>query len=173
MAPPSPILKEQLSVSLRALIKNSHKKWAPSSPRTTGQYVGRHSRRREAPMPWQTITILSKNSEFWRDGILEGRWLSSKLLLNFYIKSQLECQMSFQPSPDTARQCAEKNKEGSKRNGQKTPDLAFLPAHWHTPPSPLNGRNVEENYPSDHSLVKAFCPSPLLWQERNSMLFYT
>lgn len=25
--------------------------------------------------------------------------------------------MSFQPSPDTARQCAEKNKEGSKRNG--------------------------------------------------------
>lgn len=117
MAPPSPILKEQLSVSLRALIKNSHKKWAPSSPRTTGQYVGRHSRRREAPMPWQTITILSKNSEFWRDGILEGRWLSSKLLLNFYIKSQLECQMSFQPSPDTARQCAEKNKEGSKRNG--------------------------------------------------------
>lgn len=124
-------------------------------------------------MPWQTITIPSKNSEFWRDSVLEGRWLSSKLLLNFYIKSQLECQMSFQPSPDTARQCAEKNKEGSKRNGMGVTmakkndqkNLAFLPAHWHTPPSPWNGRNVEENYP--------YGPSPLLWQERNSMLFYT
>lgn len=38
------------------------------------------------------------------DGVLEESRLSSKLLLHFYIKSQLECQMSFQPSPDTARQ---------------------------------------------------------------------
>lgn len=95
---------------------NSHKIWAPSSPRTTGQYVGRHSHRREAPVPQQPITIPSENSEFWGDGVLKGSWLSSKLLLHFYIKSQLECQMSFQPSPDTARQCAQRNKRGSERD---------------------------------------------------------
>lgn len=172
------------------LERSSHKIWAPSSPRTTGQYVGRHSHRREAPVPQEPITIPSENSEFWRDGVLEGSWLSSKLLLHFYIKSQLECQMSFQPSPDTERQCAEKNKRRrggerdcngvttgeKKKKAKKKIKLAstffFLPAHWHTPPSPING-TVQKSYPSGHSLVKAFCPGPLLWQVGNSMLFYT
>lgn len=41
---------------------NSHKMWAPSSPRTTGQYVGHHSHRREAPVPQQPITIPSEKT---------------------------------------------------------------------------------------------------------------
>lgn len=79
---------------------NSHKIWAPSSPRTTGQYVGRHSHRREAPVPQRPITIPSKktvNSEgtafkrgadslqssyytFTLNLSLSVRWVSSPLL---------------------------------------------------------------------------------------------
>lgn len=77
------------------LERNSHKIQAPSSPRTTGQYVGRHSHLREASLPQGLTTIPSENTEVWRDAVLEGSWLSSKLLLHFYIKFQLECQMSF------------------------------------------------------------------------------
>lgn len=162
------------------LERNSHKIWAPSSPRTTGQYVGRHSHRRAASEPQRPITIPSKNTEFYRDSVLEGSWLSSKLLLHFYIKFQPECQMSFQPSPDTERLCAEKNKRGESERlhgvttekKKETSNHYFFASTLVHSVSPLNGA-VEKSYPSGHSRVKAFLPSPPLWQERSSMLFYT
>lgn len=105
--PPSPILQEHLSVSLKS-----------ATPIIYGLH---HHQGRQANMlsPERSAgASKTHNNSLRKHWILKGwhfleggSWLSSKLLLHFYIKSQLECQMSFPPSPDTARQCTEKNKE--------------------------------------------------------------